>query len=147
MDPALHAMLETLPPARRRSKLEPHAALIRALRTRGRSYREIVLILREHCGVSVGVHTVFHFVQRRTRKTIAPRRARRALSPPAPSLGKALTPAPASVDEPTAVWTRIAAMKQRGPAGVTTPKAFIYDETEPLRLTAEITPRKGEKGT
>jgi len=108
MDPGLRLMLDSLPPARRRSKLEPYAAVIRVLRTRGRSYREIVRILRERCGVSVGVHTVYHFVQRHTRKMTAPRRARRVLPPEG------------QVD----VWTRMAALKQRGPARVTTPKAW-----------------------
>jgi len=47
MENTLQAILDSLPPPRRRSKLDPYAALIRALRARGRSYREIVTILRE----------------------------------------------------------------------------------------------------
>src|SRR5437016_3575703 len=68
MEKALQAILDRLPPPRRRSKLEPYAALIRALRARGRSYREIVTILREHCGLRVATHTVYHFVQARVQK-------------------------------------------------------------------------------
>src|ERR1700680_1574165 len=59
----LQALLDSLPPRRRRSKLEPYAALIRALRARGRSYREIVTILRDCCGLRVAMHTVYHFVK------------------------------------------------------------------------------------
>lgn len=54
MEDRFQAILETLPPPRARSKLEPYAALIRALRVRGRSYRDIVAILRERCGLCVG---------------------------------------------------------------------------------------------
>ena len=77
MEHALQAILDSLPPRRRRSKLEPYAALIRALRGRGRSYREIVTILRERCGLRVAVHTVYHFVRARAQKHAAPRPPRR----------------------------------------------------------------------
>ena len=69
MENAHQAILDSLPPRRRRSKLEPYAALIRALRARGRSYREIVTILRERCGLRVAMHTVYHFVRARAQKT------------------------------------------------------------------------------
>jgi hypothetical protein len=68
MENAFQAILDSLPPRPWRSKLEPYAALIRALRTRGRSYREIVTILRDQCGLRVAVHTVYHFVRAREQK-------------------------------------------------------------------------------
>jgi hypothetical protein len=83
MENALQAILDNLPPRRRRSKLEPYAALIRALRARGRSYREIVTILRDRCGLRVATHTVYHFVRSQAQKKSAVRRARR--HPPAPA--------------------------------------------------------------
>src|ERR1700732_224890 len=82
MENALQAILDSLPPRRRRSKLEPYAALIRALRARGRSYREIVAILRERCGLRVATHTVYHFVRARAPKNGAPRVPRRQPSAP-----------------------------------------------------------------
>ena len=40
------------------------------------------------------------------------------------------------------VWTRIAAVKQRAPASTAEPKAFAYDENEPLQLIADVKPRR-----
>jgi hypothetical protein len=138
MEKTLQAILDSLPPRRRRSKLEPYAALIRALRARGRSYREIVTILRERCGLRVAMHTVYHFVRARAQKTAARRPPRRQPSRPvrrAPDAGassSALSP-----DGPEEVWTRIAAVKRRAPASTAEPKAFAYDENEPLQLIAD----------
>ena len=67
MDEAFQAILDSLPPKAARSKLEPYAELIRELRKRGRSYREIASILGERCGVTVGIHTVYNFVQVRSK--------------------------------------------------------------------------------
>jgi hypothetical protein len=39
------------------------------------------------------------------------------------------------------VWARIAAVKQRAPASATEPKAFAYDENEPLQLISDMKPR------
>src|SRR5580700_6338832 len=82
MENAHQAILDRLPPPRRRSKLEPYAALIRALRVRGRSYREIVTILRDRCGLRVATHTVYHFVRAQEQKNGARRRLPR--QPPEP---------------------------------------------------------------
>jgi hypothetical protein len=142
MDHALDAILKSLPPPRRRSKLEPYAALIRALRDRGRSYREIVAILRERCGLSVGVHAVYRFVQRRAQRHTARRRAVHSASPPVrPAVTRLARAASRSVDAEHA-RTRIAAVKQRAPASASPPKAFAYDETEPLQLVDAAKPRK-----
>jgi hypothetical protein len=143
MEKALQAVLDSLPPRRRRSKLEPYAALIRALRTRGRSYREIVTILRERCGVRVAMHTVYHFVRARAQKKGAPRSPRRQSSGPVRRASEAApSSSPVSPDRPEDVWTRIAAVKRRAPASAAEPKAFEYDENEPLQLIADIKPRK-----
>ena len=140
MENALQAILDSLPPRRRRSKLEPYAALIRALRARGRSYREIVTILRERCGLRVATHTGYHFVRARAQKRDAGRSPRRQPSGPVRRASEA--PSPLSSDGPEDVWTRIAAVKQRAPASAVEPKAFAYDENEPLQLIADIKPRK-----
>ena len=137
------AILDSLPPRRRRSKLEPYAALIRALRSRGRSYREIVTILRERCGLHVATHTVFHFVRARARHTGGPRPRRRQ---PSGDMRRSAqtTPSPRSVslDGSEDAWARIAAAKRRAPASTAEPKAFAYDETEPLQLLTDTKPRE-----
>ena len=50
------------------SKLTPHQALIGALRKEGKSYREIVEILRESHGLSVGRNTLHSFVKVRSKR-------------------------------------------------------------------------------
>jgi hypothetical protein len=143
MENALQAILDSLPPPRRRSKLEPYAALIRALRARGRSYREIVTILRERCGLRVATHTVYHFVRARAQKNGARRPPRRPPSGPVQrSSDVGRSSAPVSPDRPEDAWTHIAAVKQRAPSTASEPKAFEFDESEPLQLIAEATPRK-----
>jgi hypothetical protein len=146
MEKAHQAILDSLPPQRRRSKLEPYAWLIRALRGRGRSYREIVTILRERCGLRVATHTVYHFVQARAQKKGSPLSPRRR---PSGSVWRASeggasssTSSAPSPDGPEDVWTRIAAVKRRAPALAAEPKAFEYDENEPLQLIADVKPRK-----
>lgn len=143
MEKAHQAILESLPPRRRRSKLEPYAALIRALRARGRSYREIVTILRERCGLRVALHTVYHFARARAQKNGARRPPRRQPSGPVrrPSEARG-SPSPLLPDGPDDVWARIAAVKRGAPASAAEPRAFAYDENEPLQLMADIKPRK-----
>jgi hypothetical protein len=143
MEHALQTILDSLPPPRRRSKLDPYAALIRALRARGRSYREIVTILRERCGVTVATHTLYHFVRARAQKTGARRPPRRQPSGPVPrasDVGPSLPPC--SPDSPEDVWTHIAAVKRRAPSSAAEAKVFEFDENEPLQLIADVKPRK-----
>src|SRR5580704_11561358 len=101
MENAHKAILDSLPPPRRRSKLEPYAALIRALRARGRSYREIVTILRVSCGLRVALHTVYHFMRAQELKNSARRRSRRQPSQPVRrASGAGASPPPRSPDGP-----------------------------------------------
>jgi len=143
MENAHQAILDRLPPPRRRSKLEPYAALIRALRVRGRSYREIVTILREQCGLCVAIHTVHHFVRAQEQKKGATRRLPRRPSELVQRTSEAsASPSSRSPGGSEDVWTRIAAVKQRAPASAAEPKAFVYDENEPLQLMADVKPRR-----
>jgi hypothetical protein len=141
---AVRVVMTNLPPRRRRSSLDPYLPLIRALRRRGRPYRDIVGVLREQCGVRVGLHTLFHFVRTRmARPTTAPvdwRSTRRAT---APSPLRHAPPTPTKTEPDPEVHARIAALKQR--ATSTAPsKEFHYDETEPLRLTTDRPANRGE---
>jgi len=93
--------------------------------------------------VTVATHTLYHFVRARARKTGARRPSRRQPSrgvQPASDVDPSLPPC--SPDRPEDVWTRIAAVKQRAPAAAAEPKAFEFDENEPLQLIAEVKPRK-----
>jgi hypothetical protein len=139
----LQAILDSLPPRRRCSKLEPYVAMMRELRARGRSYREIVTILRDGCGLRVALHTVYHFVRAQEQKKSARRRSRQQPSEPVrPASEAGPSSSPLSPEGPEDVWTRIAAVKQRAPASATEPKAFAYDENEPLQLMADVKPRR-----
>jgi hypothetical protein len=152
MENALQTILDSLPPRRRRSKLEPYAALIRALRVRGRSYRDIVTILRARCGLHVAVHTVYHFVRARAKKESAGRFPPPAPSPPrrrpsgsvrSSSSAAGPAPLPSSSDRQEDVRVRIAAVKRRAVATpADEPKTFEYDENKPLQLIADLQPRK-----
>jgi IS30 family transposase len=144
MEKAHQAILDSLPARRRRSKLEPYAALIQALRARGRSYREIVAILRERCGLHVAMHTIYYFVRARAQKNAARRPLRRQPSGSVRSSSSTagLSPSPSSSDRQEDVRARIAAAKRGAPAPAAEPKAFEYDESKPLQLVADINPRK-----
>ena len=48
MDPIISRLLDELPDKPSRSKLEPHADVIAALRRKRRTYREIAEFFREH---------------------------------------------------------------------------------------------------
>ncbi len=139
MEETFQAILDSLPPKPARSKLEPYAELIRELRKRGRSYREIATILAERCGVTVGIHTVYNFVQVRSRakdKTSTGERERTATSSNVPPN----SPAPGDVD------ARIRALKQRTTAARApgAEKVFNYDENEPLQLRPHSEQQKEE---
>jgi hypothetical protein len=144
MENALQAILDSVPPRRRRSKLEPYAALIRGLRARGRSYREIVTILRERCGLPVAMHTVYHFVRARAQKngTRPPLRRQPSESVRSSSSAAGPSPSPSLSDRQEDVRARIAAVRRHEPAPAAEKKAFEYDENEPLQLIPDDKPRR-----
>jgi transposase len=61
MDKPLSEILKAIPPKPPRSKLEPHYDLIRELRRRSKTYREIAKILEEHVGLHVDHSTICDF--------------------------------------------------------------------------------------
>lgn len=69
MDPRFKAILDALPGNQPRSRLEPCRELILEMRKRGRSYREIVRVLRQSCDLRVGTSTVNDFVLAQTKST------------------------------------------------------------------------------
>jgi hypothetical protein len=145
MDEAFQVILDSLPPKQPRSRLEPYTELIHELRKRGRSYREIVGILGDRCGIQVGVHTVYNFV--RVRTTARGKRTK-ATTPSVDKAANLVTqsaPLPATVSEQDVdheVWQRIRALKNRSVPAPTkgAEKVFHYDENMPLTVTP---PKKG----
>ena len=67
MDPTLLSLLDSIPQKPPRSKLETHRELIRQLRRKGCTYRDIVRILHERVGLEVAVSTIHSFVKVRAK--------------------------------------------------------------------------------
>src|SRR3984885_3107818 len=63
----LLAELSDLPPKPPRSKLEPHRELIRELRRKGRTYREVARLFQERLGFYVAPSTLHSFVKVRAK--------------------------------------------------------------------------------
>jgi hypothetical protein len=137
MDAKFTAILESLPPKVPRSRLEPYRELIREMRRRGRTYREIAQVLDERCQVQVAASTVHEFVRRRSRPkpvpSILPDLSEVAADPIS-------SPPAAEVPVPTrpknVLTQRIRELKERtvSSASKSTKPVFAYDETEPLRV-------------
>ena len=84
MDEKIQELLDSLPPKGPRSRLEPHLELIRELRKRGRSYREISQFLADNCNVQAAHNTIHDFI--RVRSKTGPRVPKPELTePPAPA--------------------------------------------------------------
>jgi hypothetical protein len=112
------ADLADLPPKPPRSKLEPHRELIRELRRKGRTYRDIARIFRERLNLSVTPSTIHSFV-----KVRAKHRKRTQFELP-----------PAATDAPSPVSDQIAAFKAKPTAEATKRDRFVFRENEPLTL-------------
>ena len=67
MDPTILSLLDSIPQKSPRSKLETHRELIRQLRRKGCTYRDIVRILHERVGLDVAVSTIHSFIKVRAK--------------------------------------------------------------------------------
>jgi cysteinyl-tRNA synthetase len=67
MKPQFEAILKSLPAQVPRSRLHPYGELIREMRKRKRSYREITEVLREQFGLKSGISTVRDFLRAQTK--------------------------------------------------------------------------------
>jgi len=137
MDDKLKAILDSLPPKRQRSKLEPYIDLIDVLRRRSRTFREIAHILADKCELIVDSSTVVRFVAARSRSkrrsskfSETERLSKKTKRTPEIEKTAYSTPS-APADE---VWKRIEALKQRPAQTVTPRKQFEYDPDQPLHL-------------
>ncbi len=104
------------------SKLESVAQVIRELRLRRKSYREIAQILREQHGIIVDRTTIWSFVKVRSN----PRRV----------ITMADDPAPVAIQSRLHGVDAIAALKSKTAPAVKKP-LFTYDENQPLTLKTE----------
>lgn len=137
MDSKLRQLLDDLPEKPPRSKLEPHAEVIRLLRKKRRTYQEIAQFLREHLQVSAAPSTIHDFVKTRARQAKRNRVAEDIPAPPESHKEKATSAKPSTTDP-------IAALKQRPKPAARKP-VFEYDENEPLRLVHHNKKRPEEK--
>src|SRR5437773_4363471 len=78
MDDKIRTALDQMP-EKVRSKLEPHADVIRELRRKGRTYQEVAQFFAERLNLKVAPSTIHSFVRVRARRQ---HRLRIELSPP-----------------------------------------------------------------
>ena len=119
MEPTHQTILESLPSKSPRSKLEPHRELIRELRRKGRTYREVAKLFSERLGLYVAPSTLHSFV-----KVRAKHRKRTQYE---------LPPVEFPVSESPAL-DRLAALKSKPLARAAKPTRFVFKENEPLTL-------------
>jgi len=115
------AKFADLPPKPPRSKLEPHRELIRELRRKGRTYREVAHLFHERLGLYVAPSTLHSFV-----KVRAKHRKRTQFELPPQELAVAESPA----------LDRVAALKARPAVRSSKPTRFVFRENESLTLTS-----------
>jgi len=119
MEPTHQTILESLPPKSPRSKLEPHRELIRELRRKGRTYREVALLFRERLGLYVAPSTLHSFVKVRAKH----RKHTQFELPPIE---------PSSVQGPE--LSGISALRAKSLVATRKPARFVFRENEPLTL-------------
>jgi hypothetical protein len=110
-----------LPAKPPRSKLEPHLELIRELRRKGRTYREVAALFRERLGLQVAPSTLHSFVKVRAKH----RKQTQFELPP---------PETVAVESP--VLDRVAALKAKPAMPDAKRTRFVFRENEPLTLTS-----------
>ena len=120
MEPALQTILESLPEKQHRSKLEPHRELIRELRRKGRTYREVARLFHERLGLHVAPSTLHSFVKVRAKH-------RKRTQFELPPLESTTTESP--------VLDRLAALKAKPTVREAKRARFDFRENEPLTLT------------
>jgi len=124
MDPTIRSLLDSIPQKPPRSKLETHRELIRQLRRKGCTYRDIVRILHERVGLDVAVSTIHSFIKVRAKHR---KQVHYELPPlePASSVSTHL-----SADD---VASRIATLKAKPVEQKAKPKHFHFEESEPAQ--------------
>jgi len=128
MDPTLLSLLDSISQKPPRSKLETHRELIRQLRRKGCTYRDIVRILHERVGIDVAVSTIHSFIKVRAKHR---KQVQYELPPVEP---QSSVSTPMSSDD---VTSRIAALKGKPIVEKPKSKHFHFEESEPLKLVGQ----------
>src|ERR1035441_3385454 len=128
MGPTLVSLLDSIPQKSPRSKLETHRELIRQLRRKGCTYRDIVRILHERVGLDVAVSTIHSFIKVRAKH----RKQVQYELPPLEPKSSVTTRM-----NPEDVASRIAALKAKPIEQKAKPKHFHFEESEPQKEISE----------
>jgi len=115
------AELAGFPPKPPRSKLEPHRELIRELRRKGRTYREVARLFHDRLGLHVALSTLHSFVKVRAKH----RKRTQFELPPVGQAAAAVSPA----------LDPVAALKAKPAVREAKRTRFVFRENEPLTLT------------
>jgi hypothetical protein len=130
MNPDYKALLDQLPEKPERSKLSPYRELIRGLRQKRYTFREIANLLNTHYGLTVDHTTIVDFTKRRSSQ-------RRQDLTPEHSPSNAPASYPPTTSQPT---------DQSHPTTPDRPrKRFHYDPEEGLTLSDEALNLKPKK--
>lgn len=150
MKPQFEAILKSLPAQVPRSRLHPYGELIREMRKRKRSYREITEVLRDQFGLKAGISTVRDFLRAQT-KSKTKHRDRHSQNSSTTRNRKALTgtnkeqEAPAGTARTQKTFESTERHFQESMQSVLSKPAnkprFEYNSEEPLR----ILPKHGER--
>jgi hypothetical protein len=135
MEDKFHDVLSGVDAKHGRSRLEPYGEFVEELRRQGFTCRDITALLAEKCQFKTSKSAVSRLVRARARRRRnAARQISRHVAIPPPIVAKkgGLHSGPGPSDNE--VWQRIAAMKARKPATVSSDNDFYFDPTEPLRL-------------
>ena len=113
----------SLPPKPPRSKLEPHRELIRELRRKGRTYREVSRLFAERLGLQVAPSTLHSFIKVRARH-----RKQVQFELPPVDVVRDIVATPTS---------RVAAFKAKPTVQEAKRSRFVFRENEPLTLSTQ----------
>jgi hypothetical protein len=123
MNDQMKAVIQELPDKPPRSRLEPYKEFIEELRRRGRTYKDIAMILAEKFSIRVTAAGVHDFVRRR----------RPASSKPSPKGCEGIPSQITRSIEPTPALAGKTSVERDMPE-------FKFDPDEPLRLTKPTKP-------
>jgi hypothetical protein len=128
------------------SKLQPHYDLIRGLRRKRRTYREIAKILRDSFQVVAAPSTIFAFLKVRSRYTDQ-QRFEVALPPQFADPNESCTIDSAPHPTQSQLYAHYEALKRRKRTPPPPPPkpAFHYEEGEPLRLISDSTKKDSQR--
>jgi hypothetical protein len=134
VDEKLRQLLAEIPESPPRSKLEPHLDVIRQLRRKRLTYREIAAFLQTHAGVSVHWTTIHAFLKVRARRRCDELRPKYEMPEPTPAPAPAAAAPPQGQTDFAAIKLRIAEKVRAQELQAQVNPRFTYEEGEPLIL-------------